>query len=369
MPGRGLAILAILLLLAAAAAYTLVTGLRGGVVVAVLDVDKYDLSSDFAYKYFDIIEKELLRDTGSFKARSELLNDVCEKYKDPFRVENRGLYHSHPPMNHFTFSTHAGRTLAMCSSLKSGSNSWRIFMDKVQEAQGEQAAAAGAVPAGGGVAANATCWPACGAREQAVQVRHPLQRLLSAYRHLFERTGAYEDQYVAVASLRQLLGGELPKITWPEFVEKLLANQLTSHPALHRLGGAQVVGGAVRREGGQGGREGEEVSSPGMWVAGHWAPYWYTCGLCNPSTRPATILHTDAMAEEAPRLLEGLGLAAGLPPYPHALRGEGGHASRWEEQYYGQLSRAQVWRLFLLYRVDHELLGYSPRKYLDWAKE
>lgn len=362
MPGRGLAILATLLL-AAAAACTLLARLRGGVVVAVVDVDKYDLDSDFTYKYFDIVEKELLRDTGSFKARAELLNDVCEKYRDPFRVENRGLYHSHAPMNHFTFSVHAGRTLAMCSSLKSGSNSWRIFMDKVQEEQRGQAAA-GAGPAGG-VAANATCWPACGSREHAVQVRHPLQRLLSAYRHLFERTGTYEDEYVAVASLRQLLGGKLDMISWPEFVEKLLANQLTSHPALHRLGGAQVVGGGVRREGGQ---VGGEESSPGVWVARHWAPYWYTCGLCHPSTRPATILHTDAMAEEAPRLLEGLGLPAGLPPYPHALRGEGGHASTWEEQYYGQLSRAQVWRLFLLYRVDHELLGFSPRKYLDWAK-
>jgi hypothetical protein len=27
----------------------------------------------------------------------------------------------------------------------------------------------------------------------------------------------------------------------------------------------------------------------------------------------------------------------------------------------------QVWQLFLLYRVDHELFGYSPRRYLDWS--
>ena len=30
---------------------------------------------------------------------------------------------------------------------------------------------------------------------------------------------------------------------------------------------------------------------------------------------------------------------------------------------------SQVWQLFLLYRVDHELFGFSPRRYLEWAKK
>ena len=80
------------------------------------------------------------------------------------------------------------------------------------------------------------------------------------------------------------------------------------------------------------------------------------------------------------------------------LRGEGGHSSELEKMYYSQLSKTQVnvklhslslnqkslsslakqnsmrnyfqvWQLFLLYRVDHELFGFSPRRYLEWAEK
>ena len=43
------------------------------------------LEDDITYKYFDIIEKDLLRDTSTFESRSQLMKDVCEKYRDPFR--------------------------------------------------------------------------------------------------------------------------------------------------------------------------------------------------------------------------------------------------------------------------------------------
>ena len=33
------------------------------------------------------------------------------------------------------------------------------------------------------------------------------------------------------------------------------------------------------------------------------------------------------------------------------------------------MTTVQVWRLFQLYRVDHELFGYSPRQYLQWAAD
>merc|ERR1712106_451642 len=94
---------------------------------------EFDLESDFSYKYFDMMEKERQRDVSTFEARKGLLDDVCEKYTDPFRPENRALYHTHPPMNHFSFFQYQGQSNMMCSILKGGSNSWKIFMQRVDE--------------------------------------------------------------------------------------------------------------------------------------------------------------------------------------------------------------------------------------------
>ena len=43
------------------------------------------LVDDIEYKYFDIIESDLLRDNESFESRLKLMREVCQKYKDPFR--------------------------------------------------------------------------------------------------------------------------------------------------------------------------------------------------------------------------------------------------------------------------------------------
>ena len=43
------------------------------------------LADDIEYKYFDIIESDLLRDNESFESRLKLMREVCQKYKDPFR--------------------------------------------------------------------------------------------------------------------------------------------------------------------------------------------------------------------------------------------------------------------------------------------
>ena len=43
------------------------------------------LVDDIEYKYFDIIESDLLRHNESFESRTKLMSEVCQKYKDPFR--------------------------------------------------------------------------------------------------------------------------------------------------------------------------------------------------------------------------------------------------------------------------------------------
>merc|ERR1740123_1013685 len=117
----------------------------------------------------------------------------------------------------------------MCNLLKVGSNSWNIFMDRVQQQQ-QQQEHTGHTDAATSPPANSSCWPDCSPRVHLVQVRHPLQRLVSAYRYVFERSTTYSDNFVAVKSLKQVQGSRL---SWPQFVNMLLNNQLTSDPKLH----------------------------------------------------------------------------------------------------------------------------------------
>lgn len=102
------------------------------------------------------------------------------------RPENRGLHQSWPALSHFTFFKLAGKSHAMCNLLKAGSNSWNIFMDRVQQQQQHYEGYEMIVDSKNAMSlpANSSCWPDCGPRVHLVQVRHPLQRLLSAYRYI-----------------------------------------------------------------------------------------------------------------------------------------------------------------------------------------
>ena len=338
---------------------------------------EFDLESDFSYKYFDMMEKEQMRDVSTFESRRSLLNDVCEKYKDPFRPENRALYHTHPPMNHFSFFRYKSQSNMMCSILKGGSNSWTIFMQRVDEEMRKN-------PVASSEKVNSkdepekvkeSCWPECAlASTKIVQVRHPLERLLSAYRYVFERTSTYEDQFVQVVSLKQVLGDKFNKLTWPKFVDMVIRNKLASHQELVELGKAS---GKIGMDGKvanvhefiaeEASKQNHNINEPDIWVANHWAPYWFTCGLCLPELRPSYILHMDHLEKEVPNLLEELGMGQMNVTYPHALQGKEGHTRSKNKEYYSRLTKAQVWQLYNLYRVDHELFGFSPREFLDWA--
>ena len=133
---------------------------------------------------------------------------------------------------------------------------------------------------------------------------------------------------MAVKSLRQVLGAKFRSLSWPQFVDMLLNNQLSSDPALQRLGGAHATSntkGSVR-----GGvkdnrrldvpKQTATMNQPETWVTSHWSPYWFTCGACHPSTSPSYILHMDRAEEDAKLLMKALGLKGTMPSYPHALR-------------------------------------------------
>jgi len=338
---------------------------------------EFDLESDISYKYFDMMEKERQRDVSTFEARKSLLDDVCDKYRDPFRPENRALYYTYPPMNHFSFFQYKGNSNMMCSILKGGSNSWSIFMQRVDEEMRKNPVNVDQdIPAKADTEkVDETCWPKCAlSSTKLVQVRHPLERLLSAYRYVFERSSTYEDQFVQVVSLKQVLGDKFEKLSWVKFVDMIIKNELASHKELVELGKAT---GKIGQDGKvedvqefiteEESKKNDNINEPDIWVANHWAPYWFTCGLCLPELRPKYILHMDQLEKDVPDLLDRLGMGQMNLTYPHALQGKEGHTRDKNQQYYSMLTKAQVWQLYNFYRVDHELFGFSPRQFLDWA--
>ena len=72
---------------------------------------------------------------------------------------------------------------------------------------------------------------------------------------------------------------------------------------------------------------------------------------------------------------------------PTALTGPQGHTKNFNIEYFSQLTKKQVtfdlddldlilinivlqvWKLYNIYRVDHELFGYSPSAFIDIAKD
>lgn len=105
----------------------------------------------------------------------------------------------------------------------------------------------------------------------------------------------------------------------------------------------------------------------------HWAPYWQECSLCSALTQPDIIIHMESFLED----LKTLFMKAGhlnepvvdnlVQKFPHTHSQMGGHSHKLTSKYYSQLTKAQIQSLYKFYRLDHELFGYDPEEYLSYA--
>ena len=47
----------------------------------------------------------------------------------------------------------------------------------------------------------------------------------------------------------------------------------------------------------------EDIEGGGVWITHHWAPYWYTCGLCGTDLSPDFVLKTETLHLDIPAKL------------------------------------------------------------------
>jgi len=160
-------------------------------------------------------------------------------------------------------------------------------------------------------------------------VRHPFERLVSAYRDKFELAKKYAYVYshyankiLSLASPLQVKKTRRP--TFSEFVDYLL-------------------------------------KVPVQQYNDHWVPYWLHCHVCE--MEYDIIGKMETIAEDMDFIAEESGLAAANISLPWANRKSSG--DKVSLDYFQGLSLAQVKSLYAIYKPDFEMFGYQAEPYFQ----
>jgi len=283
----------------------------------------------------------------TLQERRERLLRVCHKYGVEGRSEHASIYQRLAPVNRCTgrFFEVEGKHHFICNVLKGGSTSWKFFLgeNNMTSSLIDECRVDGKCPGHVGL--------------KMVQVRHPLERLLATWRHIF-RNGGWKtlDQTnssdIGLQTRREELFSNL---SWSNFVNRLvLADELDTQE-----------------------EDMEDHTKMGIWLKHHWAPYWYTCGLCSESHTPDLILKTETLPRDIKEVAGRLRLTQEQASQFPDIRvtgnddnfSEGNRPSdEFMTKYFSQLTKEQVLKLYLFYRLDHEMFDYSPKEYINVAR-
>jgi len=160
-------------------------------------------------------------------------------------------------------------------------------------------------------------------------VRHPFERLVSAYRDKFELAKKYAYIYSHYANKILSLSSplEVKKMRRPTFSE--FVNYLLREP-VHKFND-------------------------------HWVPYWLHCHVCE--LEYDIIGKMETIGEDMEFIAEESGLAAANISLPWANKRGSGHQISLD--YFQGLSLTQVKRLYEIYKPDFEMFGYTAEPYFQ----
>ena len=168
-------------------------------------------------------------------------------------------------------------------------------------------------------------------------VRHPFERLLSAYRDKLEdhRRGVqhgtlhyYRKYGRRIVSHYRKSNSSRVEPTFEEFVDYLIDTDLA------------------------------------LYADDHWIPFYLFCTPC--LVDYDLIVHFETLDEDFLLLLRQLNVEEG-PSWKHMTLG--GASSEVAHSYFSQLTKAKVEELFEKYRLDFKLFGYDAAPYLAMARD
>ena len=101
----------------------------------------------------------------------------------------------------------------------------------------------------------------------------------------------------------------------------------------------------------------------------------YTCGVCSQDHTPDFILKTETLPWDIPLVLKAMKMPEDIVFPDIRVTGSDDNGSEgnkpsenYVQKYYSKLNKEQVLKLYLLYKMDHDLFDYSPETYLAFAK-
>jgi len=280
------------------------------------------------------------------EGRRKRLEELCKKFEVETRIEHSSLFHRSEPINRCTgrFFKFQEKDFFICNVLKGGSTSWSFFF-------GENNITAAFIA---DCRENGTCPKKSELR--LLQVRHPLERLLATWRHLFKNGGwkSLDGAAATKPELKKEMEKKLAGFTWNYFVEEVVLKDTFVKKSEVEM---------------------NNFDEMGSWVKHHWAPYWYTCGVCTPGNFPDFILKTETLPWDIPLVLKEMKMPDDIVFPDIRVTGSDDNGSEgnkpsenYVQKYYSRLTKLQVLRLYQLYKMDHDMFDYSPETYIAFAK-
>ena len=153
------------------------------------------------------------------RKRSERILKICEDFNNSMKLEHNAVYYKEKTANPCTgtYFRLKERSHFICNVLKGGSTSWEMFFKenkipstKIVDCDTEEE--------------NCSNSP----EVKIIQVRHPFERLLSTYRHVFKNGGwkSLDASYVKEPNIEQFFIRFFSK-SWPDFVDEvIIQNQM-----------------------------------------------------------------------------------------------------------------------------------------------
>ena len=325
--------------------------------------------------------------------RLNLLNRKCKQFENPFRIEHSTFYAQEPKnLGVEVVYLSSGRAsskplISVCIPHKVGSHAWGQFssLNNVKIDPTQQ---------------DLTWKVKAELSTRAIVVRHPLERLLSVYRMIFEdwcdqkRFLAQQWNNVCVTDLKndQSKGFIEETVNATKFSainflysmadEQRHGNDRYIQDIWHKFNpGVKLVDPKSQLKFSfrqfvrfitNSSLEFPESIVKHKGLSYHWAPYWKECSLCSSQTKPDIVIHMETFVQDLQILFSKAGYGSQeisklIEKFPHTHSQTGGHSHDLIVKYYSQLTKGQVSDLYEMYKLDHELFGYDPSFYLACA--
>ena len=323
---------------------------------------------------------------SSNEDRVRLLRKVCAKYSDPFRPESAVVGDFPRSLgSEVVYLTNPVKEKvgSVCIPHKVGSNSWGKFVTKLNDTSSFKAKF------------DTLKWTSkANLAIRAVVVRHPMERLVSVYRMIFE-DWCDPDRFLAKQwnnvckfdeDHSESEGSGLKRRGKKDFsVTSFFASMLDEHQhgndrfmrtiweRFHpdepfkdpksqlKFTFAEFVRFLVN-----GSQEFDLGVVNHKGLSYHWAPFWKECSLCDKQTRPEFILRLESFSQDLEQYLDllNLGQFRGLFPHTHNQKSDPDLI----RNLFGSLKKSEVTDLYDKYKLDHEMFGYNIQTYLNLAQ-